>query len=424
MPISKIARAQETFDMGHFELAVTYAKEALATDKKNWEILNFLGAAYANLGEYDEGIKYFRKALKITKKNGEILSNLGAAYQEKGKHSVAKGYLEQAVSLEPDNSEFQINLALLSFQLGDQECFVQNFASRPFSGSSGRSAPEIAPEFTGEVCVSGKHILMFPEQGIGDEIFFMRLASEFMKKYLVSLTVLCDKRLVSLFSRSFMDIEFVSSIDAVKSRDDIKFEMPMGDLMLYLEPRPCWTYPPELVPEHSRNLTWKKRVQSLKELGATIGISWRGGGDHRARKKRSIELLDLVMALPEDAQLINLQYDYDFEELRKVERQTGRRVWAWDFFDPKYDIENLAALISNLDAVVTVDNTTVHLSGALNVPTIVFLPVNPDFRWGLQGKCCDFYPAVTCVRQESYADWSVLGQTRDILEEILRRSKP
>lgn len=422
MPSSKFALAQETYAMSQFEPAIIYAKEALKADKKNSEILNFLGSAYANLGNYDECIKYFRKALKLSRKNGEILSNLGAAYQEKGKHLAARDYLEQAVSLEPDNPKYRSNLALVSFQLGDQANFVLNFPSRRCNDDIWGSVPGVAPEFTGNESISGKHILVFPEQGIGDEIFFLRLIPGFVNKYAVKLTVICDKRLVHLFSRKFEGIEFVSSLDAVKSRGDIEFEMPMGDLMLYLERQPFLTKPPELTPERSRRSAWKKRIQPLKEKGAAIGISWRGGGDRRFRKKRSLELLNFVNALPEDVQLINLQYDYDPEELQKVERQTGRRVWVWDSFDPKYDIENLAALISNLDAVVTVDNITVHLSGALNVPTIVFLPLNPDFRWGLQGSGSDFYPSVTCIRQLRYADWSVVSHTSEILEELLRIS--
>lgn len=415
----KFKAAQEVYDLGHFEVAIKYAKEALKSDKKNWQIMNLIGTAFANLGEYDECIRYCKKAIRISKRNAVLIANLGAALQETGNHKAAREYLEEAVSLDPENHKYRTNLALISFLLGDLATFKDNYPSRPSVMDAAVTIPNIAPRYSADVNLNGKNLLIFQEQGIGDEIFFLRLLPEFLKKNSAGATVVCDQRLIGLLSRTFDDVSFISNVNDLESKSNIDFEMPMGDLLLYLDERIPKGGLLTLEPDQSRGLAWKKRIQPLKDIGVTIGISWKGGGNVRFRRKRSIELQDIIQNLPKDAQLVNLQYDYTPEELLKAQNATGRKIWNWDFFDPRYDIENLAGLISNLDAVVSVDNATVHLSGALNCSTLVFLPFDPDYRWGLQDNVSKFYPSVKYIRQEKYDDWSVVNRTSDLLRNVL-----
>lgn len=419
MSVQKFKAAQEVYDMGQFEVAIKYAKEALKSDKKNWQILNLIGTAFANLGEYDECIRYCKKAIRISKRNAVLIANLGAALQETGNHKAAREYLEEAVSLDPENHKYRNNLALISFLLGDLATFKDNYPSRPSVMDESVTIPNIAPRYSAGVNLNGKNVLIFQEQGIGDEIFFLRLLPEFLRENSAGATVVCDQRLIGLLSRRLDDVSFISNVKDLESKNDIDFEMPMGDLLLCFDEQ----IPKEglltLVPDQTRNLAWKKRIQPLQEMGVTVGISWKGGGNVRFRRKRSMELQDIIQNLPKDAQIVNLQYDYTPEELLEAQNVTGRKIWNWDFFDPRYDIENLAGLISNLDAVVSVDNATVHLSGALNVNTLVFLPFDPDYRWGLQGKVSKFYPSVKYLRQEKYEDWGVVSKTSDSLKNVL-----
>lgn len=420
MSVPKFEVAKEVYNMGHYEAAIKYAKEAQKLDKKNWQILNFIGTAFGKLGEYDECIKYYKKAVRISKKNVTLISNLGTAFREKGEHELAKQHFEEAVLLEPDNHDVRSNLALVGFLLGDMPIFKANSPSRKFAIGASVASPDIAPDYTGNENIAGTHILICREQGIGDEIFFLRLLPEFMKRKSVRITALCDPRLGGIFSRSIKDVTFRSDVRDIVAQGSIDFEMPMGDLLTYSKDLNVGKGSSKLLPEQSKEAVWKKRIELLKEKGAIVGISWKGGGDIRSRKKRSIQLRDIIQNLPEDVQLVNLQYDYTSEELLEAERETGRKIWNWDFFDPRYDIENLAGLISNLDAVVSVDNVTVHLSGAMNVPTIVFLPLDPDYRWGLQNNSSNFYPTVKYIRQKEYGNWDVLSNAGEVLASILR----
>lgn len=419
MSVPKFEAARELYNMGHFEAAIKHAKEALKTDKKNWHILNFIGSAFANLGEYDECIRYCKKAIRISKKNAVLIANLGAALQEKGSHGAARKFLEEAVSLDSENHQYRNNFALISFLLGDMAAFREHYPSRLSVMNKSVTIPNIAPRYSGNEKIDGKSLLIYPEQGIGDEIFFTRLLPEFQKLNSVRTTVICDQRLIGPFSREFNDVSFISNVEDLKSKREIDFEMPMGDLLLHCTSPNFSDGTLKLRPDHSIDLAWKKRIQPLKEMGTTIGISWKGGGNIRFRKKRSIELQNIIQNLPEDVQLVNLQYDYTPDEILEAQNATGRKIWNWDFFDPRYDIENLTGLISNLDAVVSIDNVTVHLSGAANIPTIVFLPVDPDYRWGLNDDHSNFYPSVKYIRQKVYNNWEVLNSTGRVLSLIV-----
>jgi len=420
MSVSKFKDAQEVYDMGHFAAAITYAKEALKADKKNWQILNFIGSAFANLGEYDECVKYCKRALKISPRNAHVLSNTAVAYQEKGQHERAIQYFNQAVAIEPETPVFKHNLAHLNFLLGDFEEFVKNYPYRHFVDKSFVTTQEPLLGFSQEQRFEGKSILVYQEQGLGDEIFFIRLLPEFLRNHPSELSVICDPRLKKICSRSFDNIKFYSSVEDIHEDNEIECKIPMGDLLLFSKHDNSRVTCPPWQPDKAKFDAWKNRLSSLRKQYPAIGISWSGGRHLRSKKKRSISLPDLIMSLPTNVHLVNVQYDYDPNEIRDAEIKCERKIWNWDFFDPKYDIENLAGLVANLDAVVSVDNTTVHLAGALGVSTIVLLPVDPDFRWGLSNETSPFYPSVSCIRQKSFDSWDVLEEIDITLHRLLK----
>ena len=146
-----------------------------------------------------------------------------------------------------------------------------------------------------------------------------------------------------------------------------------------------------------------------------VGVSWRGGPTPEIIRMRSIALAQMagIFAMP-GVHGINLQYGECSGELKEAEEKTGVVIHSWDDADPLRDLDGFAAQIAALDLVISVDNSTVHMAGALGVPVWVLLPFVPNWRWMLKRTDSPWYPAARLFRQPSSGDWP------SVLEEVSR----
>ena len=137
-----------------------------------------------------------------------------------------------------------------------------------------------------------------------------------------------------------------------------------------------------------------------------MGISWRGGSAAFARRTRSTRLSQWapLFALP-GVSFVNLQYGDCRAELDEAQRELGVTIHDWPDADPLKDLEGLAAEMRALDLVVSIDNATVHLAGALGVPTWVLLPAVAEWRWLLGRDDSPWYSSIRLWRQEYLGAW-------------------
>jgi ADP-heptose:LPS heptosyltransferase len=151
-----------------------------------------------------------------------------------------------------------------------------------------------------------------------------------------------------------------------------------------------------------------------------VGISWRGGADEHVRRMRStiLDQWSELLRTPR-IQFINLQYGATAEELAHVERETGIRIHHWNDADPLCDLDDFAAQIAALDLVISVDNSTVHMAGALGVETWVLLPFAADWRWMLDRSDTPWYCRVRLFRQPRAGCWPPTFS--DVAAELARR---
>ena len=127
----------------------------------------------------------------------------------------------------------------------------------------------------------------------------------------------------------------------------------------------------------------------------------------RLGRRRSISLTELVGAIPEDYFIINLQYGEVMADLREVETHLGRGVSTFDDIDNFSHLDKFAALISACDAVVSIDNSTVHFAGALGTACHVLLPYSADWRWGYNTETESYwYQSLSLHRQQKLNDWA------------------
>jgi polysaccharide pyruvyl transferase WcaK-like protein len=184
----------------------------------------------------------------------------------------------------------------------------------------------------------------------------------------------------------------------------------------------------EAFPAHSGYLrvnaglahSWQQRLQALG-AGLKVGISWRGGAEDATRKARSIPLeYWQLLAIP-GVQLINLQYGDHDAEIAAFNSETANTLHCFHELNAMAELDNFAALLSQLDLVISVDNTTVHVAGALNVPTWVVLPLALDWRWLLQRTDSPWYPSLRLFRAEVLSTESMVQQLQRIASELAQR---
>jgi hypothetical protein len=400
---------------GRFAEAESVYQQLLQADPNQPVALRLLGTIAHQLGNSDAAVDLITKAVAINPDDAEAHSNLGLALRELGQLDAAVASCRRALAIIPDlaPAHFVMSVALLmqgKLQEGWQEY------EWGLKVEQGKRAPNLPAKIWTGSPLQGKSIIVCGEQGVGDEIMFASCIDDLLERSPDRLLLDCDLRLEALFARSFpgvlvrgrakgMDISWPSK----QALPD--YALPIGSLPKFFRNRV------EDFPERQAYLTphpqlvekWMGRLSSLKS-GLKIGISWRGGTEPNEIKRASIALPEWRSLLSMDASFINLQYGDVAEDIAAID---DLLLHDWPDNDPLADLDNQAALISCLDLVVTIDNATVHLAGALGVRTWALLAQVPDWRWPEAfGDCPPLYRSVRLFRQKRRFEWG------DVMERV------
>ncbi len=398
---------------GRLQDAVAAYRQAIAIDPEIAEIHANLGMVLKDLGLPDQSCAAFEAALALAPDHPAILTNLGATLVNAGLAQEAIGHLKAAVVAAPQDVNARYNLAKAHFSLGavreaarQFECVVAirpDFAEAHHnlghallaSGELGAGWREYdwrwkaktfrdnqrrfnRPKWSGE-SLTGKSIFVWSEQGLGDKILFAGLLGELTERagHCVLET---EARLVPLLSRSFPDIEVRERTETTAPEMDLSafdYHVPLGDLPRWFRPskdtfKPLGRY---LRPDPVRSADCRRVYTGLGE-GPVVGLSW------ASKPPKGVALHDLlpVLGLP-GLTLVNLQYGDHAEEIRRFEIDTGLIVHTDPAIDPLQDVDGFTAQVAAMDAVVTIQNTTLYTAGAIGVPTFALLPPAPDWRW-------------------------------------------
>ena len=399
--------------------AIEYLGRAIAARPGFVEALNNLGAVQAASGELTAALGSYRAALAIRPDFLPALVNMGAALADAGEPRQAIEAYDRAIAVQPENASAHWNRALARLLTGDFAGGWRDYAYRWQTGdfrARRRNFPQ-AP-WQGEP-VAGKRLLLWAEQGIGDEIMFLGLAGELMAAG-ASLAVECDRRLIPLLSRSLPGIEAIGRDDMPDPRTaspEFAYQAPTGDLLRWLRPdrrsvRPLGGY---LKADAGRAGELRRRFLAAGDQ-RLIGLSWHSTNP-AAGKRRSIaaELLAPFLKLPGWG-VVDLQYGNRAEDRAALRRMSGRGMLHEPAIDAMQDIDAWAAEIASVDVVVSIDNSVVHLAAALGKPVLLLLPTAPDWRWFDSGDCAAWYADTRLLRQSVGGDWGgPISQALDLL---------
>lgn len=387
---------------GRYEDAIASYDQALAIEPKFAEAWVNRGNTLYLLGRHDLAVASYNEALKHRPNFADALDNRGVVLLKMHRYQEALESFQQAVTCQPSYAKGQFNLSLCLLQMGRlQEGWHLYDWRWPKNQEPMRPFPTQRPLW--QLGKNSPSVLLWREQGVGDDIMFGGLLKE-VEAQVDELWVQIDERLISLFQRAMPNIQF---IDQHTVLDDGLFDahLPLGSLPKYF--RNTWT---DFPLRASYLCADSARAKGLRDVLCSygkpvIGLSWRSTNPKHGLD-RSIDLTELTQALSGlDATFLSLQYGDVVHDLETQFQNNGVRILPCDFIDKREDLEGLAALIEACDIVISVDNSTVHLAGALGRPVYLMLSFHADWRWMLETTQSPWYPTVHLYRQSEDGHW-------------------
>ena len=382
----------------HFRAAVACYHRALEIQPDNPDYLSNLGNALKDMDRLDEALAAHRCALAVHAESCQYRYNYALALRDAGDHEQALVELDRCARMEPDNAPIQFDRGLVLLYLGRLKEGWKGYEWRFRTGEI--PAPLFDGPFWRGEDIPGKCLLVFSEQGYGDAIwvsrFFPRLKAKGIAVYFE-----CRDRLRRLFST----IDGIDQlVDSGKAQSGFDYVLAMMSLPAVFETDFDTIPPPTrfFVPDETRS-----KVRPLFEFAKErfkVGILWSGSVSNQANAKRSVKLerfLDL--ATVPGVQLYSLYKG----ALQRQLTECGGNTVIIDACSGDQDFLDTAAVIEQLDLVISTDSATVHLAASLGCPTWNLLPFSPHWYWlhWTVGESTPWYADMRLFRQPAVGDW-------------------
>ncbi len=384
---------------GRFDEAEACYQKAIRMNPQLPEAYYNLGNVLKEKGQIEETKSQFQKALKLNPNFAEAYNNLGMIYKEAGELSQALCMFQKAWEARPGFAEAKWNMGLTSLLTGN---FLDGWEGyewrwkKPDYKKYYRSFSK--PIWNGED-IAGRTILIHAEQGYGDTIQFVRYVP-LVAVRTTRIYMECPRNLKRLLSH-------MEGVRQVIARGDPlpKFDVHCPLMTLpkvfgtTLESIPSEN--PYLKVEPDLKRIWKERINS-KNSNFKVGLIWSGNPEHLNDRNRSIGLNILFPLFQiQNIKMFSLQKGLDSAEAKR----NTRNLDLIDFTEHIRDFSDTAALIENLDLVISVDTAVAHLAGALGKKVWTLLPFSPDWRWLLGREDNPWYPTMRLYRQQKPGNW-------------------
>ena len=355
---------------------------------------NNLALALTDLGRFAEAEAHYQEALRLNPHDVTSHNNLGSMLRIQGRLPEALASYQLAVGLDPQSIPARWNRSLALLQAED---FTQGWPEYEWRWKRRKTPPRVfqQPLWNGSP-LGGRTILLHMEQGLGDKLQFIRYASLVIERQ-ATVIVECPARLIPLLSGC-------RGIDRLVAEGS---ELPHFDVQAPLMSLPrlfrttVATIPaevPYLFVDAERTARWQRELATFD--GFKVGICWQGNRHHLLDYHRSVPLATFApLAEVPGVRLIGLQKGYASEQVQKLGGRF-RVIELASELDPKVEtFVDTAAIMKNLDLVVTVDTAIAHLAGGLGVPVWVALSRVVDWRWLSEREDCPWYPSMRLFRQ-------------------------
>lgn len=398
-----------------FEAAKQTAEKALKLQNPYPEALNNLANAYKGLKDFDKAISLYTQALDQAPQLLSIYKGLASAYAYQQKHEAAISTYRKAMALNDKDPDVQMGLGTSLFATGHFKEGFEHYLWRWQSDNFSFMVRQLKqPKWQGEP-LEGKTLLIYWEQGVGDTLQFSRFVPLMVKRYPnTKIYFEVQRHLFSLYSYAFKDLVEVIPYHNIYGSNlpEHDYQVPLVDLGHYLgideTNLPSEPYLSAPDPFH-----YKETDEFV------VGISWYSKSPEGGAL-RSLALEDFLpfKDLPR-LRLIDLQYG-DTKDEREKAKEKGLILFHDERVKALEDLGPFANQVAGCDLVISIDNTTVHMAGALGIPVWTLLPEQEDWRWMLQRSDTPWYACMRLFRQEKGEDKTApLLRARDELEKLL-----
>jgi Tfp pilus assembly protein PilF len=395
---------------GRYDDAIDAYKAGLRWSPKDWVLFNNLGSCFARMGRRSNAIAAFEKALRFGGDTPELLTNYGATVADVGDFDKAEPYFKRALDLDPTPSPLHFAYGA---QLQKQGRWKEgwNYYERRFLKSTWSVRPRLFPQPVWQGGdMSGKSLLLWGEQGIGDEIRFASMVSDAVASG-AAVTLECAPKLAPLFARSLPDVTVVPAPYVAAENGEVPFDAqsPLGSLGgLYRDEASAFPRGTGyLTADASRVEDFKRR---LTDAGPAprVGICWRSGLAGAFRNDYYTVPRELRPMLKNSGiTFVNLQYGVTDEEIGEFRDRFGVELHRWSDLDLRDDLDGAAALTSCLDLVVSAATSVSCMAGALGVPTLEFRPTPVADKFLVDGAC-PWFASLRYVDKKATEPWSAV----------------
>lgn len=366
--------------------------------KRDTDVLTNLSLAYKNFGMQEKAFDCMEQAIKIDP-NARVLTSHAGYLLESSRQDEAIANCKKAIKLEPDFAMAHWNLALMLLSQGQWD---SGWDEHEYGFKAGmrvdRGEVWGIPVWDGS---PGKKVVIYGEQGIGDEIMFASMIPDVLKTNEVIIE--CHERLVTTFQKAFPGVSVYGTREDPEpkwpAKETADARISIGSLgKFYRRSREAFPGTPYL------NADPIPKGEKFR-----VGISWSGGYKKSRREKRTVPLSywQTILGVP-NVEFVSLQYTDCKEELDVV-GALGYEIKVMDDLVKAEDYYETAKVVKSCDLVISVCTSVIHLAGALGVPCWVMTPKHPAWRYQNQGGM-PWYRSVRLYRQMAEKEWMPVVQ--------------
>lgn len=402
-------KAKTLTELRRFDEALAIFDNALAIDPQFLFALLGRGYVLTQLGRLTEAEATFDRAVALAPEIAEAWLERGKYLIDAGKDAEALASVGKAVALRPDFADAQWNLAFLKLLTGD---YAQGWPLYEWRWKTSWSAPARrnfkAPLWLGDKDIAGKTLLVHAEQGLGDTIQFVRYVP-LLKDKGCKVIFEAQPALLPLLRAQGFDAEIIARGDPLPAFD---VHCPLLSLPTAFKttldsvPAPI----PYLKADATRIASFHERLGEKRKV--RVGLVWSGNAAFLKDHQRRIRFEQLAALLDDTHEWFAVQKDIRDEDREALAAHPAVK----DMSGALSDFADTAALLAELDLVISIDTGVAHLAGAMGKPVWMLLAFNADFRWLRERSGSPWYPTATLFRQPAPNDWqSVINAVKQRL---------
>ena len=401
-------------DLEQHEKALESLFKAVELKPDYYDALYNLGTVLTSVHRHEESITFFLKANQLKPYAPELLNNLGISYQLSGQLDLAATSFKKTIEIKPDHYNALYNLGRVQLSLGDLEQGFKNYDYRYQTETFNSPNRQFkVPRWNGED-LTGKKILIWSEQGIGDEIMFASIIPEF--EHLAEKVVIeCAMKLALIFQWAFPWAE-VKETGPVKCEhiayyNTFDYQIPSGSIAQFFR-QTIEDFEHKQKPFIPRLKQGEQKVRDRLQLNddqLLIGLSWRSSLQTVERSLHYLEVEDLApLKAIKNATFLAVQYDDCLPELDRV-RDLGLSIHYYTNIDQKDDLGSTCALLGACDLIISPGTAAAQMAAALGVPTLIFSPTG-HFKKTFQAKRIPWHPTIQFLELHPYHHDRLLDQ--------------